>query len=80
MQGTAIVVVGKKEYHVQKGDVVVTPPYTTHFIITLSNDFVIAEVNTPSFNIGNYVPISESDDTFGFDKAQFERLIHAHYK
>lgn len=78
LQGTAIIVVGTKEYLVQKDDVIVTPPHTTHFTIP-GDDFVIAAVNTPSFNINNYVPIAETDDSVGFDKQQFDRLIHERY-
>lgn len=78
MQGTALVVVGTKEYRVQKGNVIVTPPHTTHFTIPI-DDFVIAVVNTPSFSIDNYIPISETDDALGFDKQQYERLVHTKY-
>lgn len=78
LQGTAVVVVGKQERHVQKGDVIVTLPHTTHFTIS-DKDFVLAVVSTPSVNMNNYVPIFESDATVGFDKEQYERLVDAKY-
>lgn len=76
VQGAATIVVGTKEYYAQKGDVIVTPPHTTHFTIP-DNEFVIAVINTPSFNVENYISIYESDEAFGFDKQQYERLVHA---
>ena len=67
--------VGTKERFAQTGDVIVTPPHTTHFTIP-DKDFVIAIVNTPSFNVNNYVSISETDYDLAFDRQQFDRLVN----
>jgi len=76
LQGTAIVVVGKVEYHVKPGDVIVIPPNKAHFTIP-DAEYVIACVNTPPYNPEHYIKLTESNAAFEFDKKQFDRLKNA---
>lgn len=79
LSGLGKVVVGGKVNEVQKGDVVITPPNTTHFTVPTKN-LVLAVINTPSFNPENYKPIVESDRPVGFDKGQFARMVGNAYR
>ena len=73
LQGSGKIVVGGKEQPIEKGSIVVTPPDTAHFTIP-DKDLVLAVINTPPFKPENYVVIAETDQAFGFDKAQYEGL------
>lgn len=79
LSGLGRVVVGGKVNEVQKGDVVITPPDTTHFTVPTEN-LVLAVINTPSFNPDNYKPIVESEQEVGFDKEQFAAMVEDAYK
>jgi mannose-6-phosphate isomerase-like protein (cupin superfamily) len=60
MQGAGRIAVGTEMRSLAKGDYVVTPPDTIH--CTLPDDeLILAVVNTPPFNIDNYVAVSEED-------------------
>jgi mannose-6-phosphate isomerase-like protein (cupin superfamily) len=72
LEGAGTVVVGGKEIEARRGSVVVTPPNTAHF--TIPHGLVLAVVNTPPFNAGNYVALTESDPSVGYDREQFARL------
>jgi mannose-6-phosphate isomerase-like protein (cupin superfamily) len=74
IQGSGLTVVGGKEFQLEKGSVVVTPPNTTHFTIP-KNDLVMMVINTPSFNAGNIVEPTESDRQVKFDKEQYDKLV-----
>lgn len=73
LQGSGIVVVGNKESSFVAGDVIVTPPLTTHYVIP-DNQCVMAVVNIPTFNVEDYHVITETNEAVKFDKMQFERL------
>lgn len=79
LQGTATLVIGGEEYNVNPGDVAIINPKIVHYAIP-DKDFVIAVVNTPPFNLKNYIPIDEDNDVeneiVGFNKGQFARLIN----
>jgi mannose-6-phosphate isomerase-like protein (cupin superfamily) len=73
--GMGTVVVGGKEIAVSEGSVVVTPPDTAHFTIQHGqHGLVLAVVNTPPFNVANYVALTESNPDVGYDRDQFLRL------
>jgi mannose-6-phosphate isomerase-like protein (cupin superfamily) len=79
LSGTATVVVGEKERHAKKGDVITIPPDTAHFTIP-AHDFVIAAVNNPPFTPGSYITLGASDEArleVEFDLAQYRRLTAA---
>lgn len=73
LEGLGFTVVGGKERYVKKGDVIVTPPDTSHFTVPDKN-LVIAVVNTPPFNHLNVVVNKHTDPRVGFDQEQFERF------
>lgn len=74
ISGSGLIVVGGEEIKIQKGSVIVTPPNTTHFTIP-KKDLVIIVINTPSFSAENIVNVKETDESVGFDKIQYERLL-----
>ena len=60
VQGAGRIAVGEQMRDLVKGDVVVTPPDTVH--CTLPDDeLVLAVVNTPPFNVDNYIALGEED-------------------
>jgi len=73
LQGSALIVVGRKEMNVTLGDVVIIPPNTAHFALP-DRDFIIAVVNTPPFKSENYIVVSATNHKVKFDKKQFEAL------
>lgn len=73
LEGMGLTVVGGKEQQVGPGDVVVTPPNNAHFTIP-TGDLVLAVINTPPFQEGDYIPVTETNETVLFNRAQFERL------
>ena len=75
LEGLGLTVVGGKEQEVRPGDVVVTPPNTAHF--TVPDSLVLAVINTPPFQEGDYIPLTDTDERVLFDRAQFERLTAA---
>jgi mannose-6-phosphate isomerase-like protein (cupin superfamily) len=79
LQGGGIVVVGNKESSFTAGDVIVTPPLTTHYVIP-DDQCVMAVVNLPTFNIEDYHVIAETNEAVKFDKAQFEQLTQTDHK
>ncbi|QQR49812.1 cupin domain-containing protein [bacterium] len=74
LQGSALVVITDQELHVTTGDVIVIEPYKAHFTIPDKN-FIIAAVNTPPFNPQNYIPLSETNHSVGFDLEKFNQII-----
>ena len=64
--------IGGEEITLKPQDHVVTPPDTAHF--TISHGLVLAVVNTPPFDAGNYVALTSSDPRVGFDQDQLNRL------
>lgn len=79
LQGTAIVVVGRFEHHVKRGDVIVISPNKAHFTIPDEN-YVLACVNTPPYNPEHFIVLTETNENFEFDKEQFDRLVSARLK
>lgn len=73
LQGLGLIVIGREERRIEKGSIIVTPPDTTHFTIP-TRDLVLAVINTPPFKPENYVVITETNPTLGFDREQFARL------
>ncbi len=73
LTGLGRIVVGGKESEIAEGSVIVTPPDIAHFTIPKHN-LVLAVINTPPFNPANYVPVTQSDSSIGFDRTQFDRL------
>jgi mannose-6-phosphate isomerase-like protein (cupin superfamily) len=73
LSGTGLTVVGGQEVQIQTGDVIVTPPKTTHFTIPKEN-LVLMVINTPPFNPDNNIHIDTSDKKLGYDHEQFKRL------
>lgn len=73
LTGLGLTVRGGEEIEIKEGSVVVTPPNTTHFTIP-KQDLVMVVINIPPFNPANNVPIDETNQDFGFDKAQYDRL------
>jgi len=60
IQGAGRIAVGTDILSLSRGDCIVTPPDTVH--CTLPDDeLVLAVVNTPPFNVDNYVVVSETD-------------------
>lgn len=76
LQGSALVVVKTEQRLVHKNDVVIISPNTAHFTIP-DDQFVIAVVNTPSYRPKNYIVLTKSNSTVGFDYEQFRKLAHA---
>lgn len=70
MQGSGLVVVGEQEYTVQKGDVVIIPPLTAHYVIP-AQDLVLAVVNNPPFCIEDYHVLNETNPHVSFDMNRF---------
>lgn len=75
LQGSATVVVGGEEHKVGPGDSVIIPPDNAHFTVP-NNEFVIAAVNIPAFQLDHYVVIdpTKSDPKLHFDAEQFRRF------
>ena len=61
------------ERRVGSGDVVVTPPNTTHYVIPDAETVLVA-ISTPPFMPESYIPVMETDPLVGFDRAQLKRL------
>lgn len=60
LEGVGKIAVGTQVQDLQPGTVIVTPPDTMH--VTLPNkDLVLAVVNTPPFELDNYVVVNEDD-------------------
>jgi mannose-6-phosphate isomerase-like protein (cupin superfamily) len=72
LAGSGKVVVGGKEQRLDAGESLVIPPDTAHF--TIPYGLVLAVVNTPPFVPENYQPLTESNPSVDFDKAQFDEL------
>jgi len=73
LAGLGRVVVGNKEMPIAKGDVIVTPPDTGHYVIP-TKDLVLVVINNPPFSPANSVDLIESNPDVGFDHEQFMRL------
>jgi len=73
LQGSGLVVVGRKEHQVQRDSMIVTQPDTAHFTIPIT-DLVLAVINTPPFKPENYIVLAESRNDVNFDYEQFARL------
>ena len=73
LEGSGHVVLGGKERVVKKGDVVVIPPDTAHFVYSIKG-LVLAVVNQPSFNPKNCIDLAESDPAVKFDLEQYKLL------
>ena len=71
--GHGKVFVGGQEIKLEPGTVSVTPPDTAHFTIPTEN-LVLAVVNTPPFNRANAVSLTETNQSVGFDKDQYDAL------
>lgn len=70
--GNGVVVVGDKELQVEKDSVVITPPNTAHYTIPEKN-LVVAVINTPPFQLENYVIVTEDKPQVEFSKNQFNK-------
>lgn len=79
MQGKGLVVVGEQEYQVTKGDIIVTPPLTTHYVIP-DNELILAVVNIPAFKIEDYHIVTETNGSVRFDKNRFDVCIQQNEK
>ena len=73
LQGNAHIIVGNNERFIHPGDVVIIPPLTAHFLIP-DNEFVIAVVNTPPFQVEHYIVVNETNADVSFDFVQFRGL------
>jgi mannose-6-phosphate isomerase-like protein (cupin superfamily) len=78
LSGTGLTVVGGQEMQIQPGDVIVTPPETTHFTIPNEN-LVLVVINAPPFNPANNLHIDQSDPTHFYDHDQYKRLTQRVY-
>lgn len=76
LQGTARVIVGRNEYFVKAGDVVVIPPNKAHFTFP-DAEYVIACVNTPPYKPEHHISLYETNETVEFDRELFERMLSA---
>ena len=74
LSGTGLTVVGGKELKVMTGDVIVTPPDTTHFTIP-HGQLVLIAINTPPFDSNRSIHISETKLEVGYDHEQYKRLL-----
>ena len=74
LSGTALIYVGGKENKVKAGDVIIIEPNNAHFTIP-DKDFVIAAVNTPPFRPENYICLTETNHSVGFDLEKFNQII-----
>jgi|GEM_PF-426290 len=72
IQGSGKTFVRNHEYDITAGSIIVMPPVTTHY--TIAKDVVLAAVTTPSFQPEDYIPIAETSEVHGFDKAKYEQL------
>lgn len=61
LQGSGRIAVGSEIQHLSPGTTVVTPPETIHITLPADN-LVLAVVNTPPFNINNYVSVDRNDE------------------
>lgn len=75
MQGSGLVVVGRTEQRIGKGDTIVVLPDKAHYTIP-NKDLVLALVNSPPFQPEIYVTFDpeKSHDEIDFDAEQFRRL------
>lgn len=73
LEGSGHVVLGGKEMIVKKGDVVVIPPDTAHYVFSIKG-LVLAVVNQPPFNPKNCIDLTESDPAVKFDLEQYKLL------
>jgi len=73
LEGSGHVVLRGKERIVKKGDVVVIPPDTAHYVFSIKG-LVLAVVNQPPFNPKNCIDLTESDPEVKFDLEQFQLL------
>jgi mannose-6-phosphate isomerase-like protein (cupin superfamily) len=60
IQGLGKIVVGEQIHDLTPGGVIVTPSETMHVTKT-DKDLVLVVVNTPPFDVDNYVTMSEAD-------------------
>jgi len=72
LQGAGLVVVGGKEHKLSQRSPVIIPPNKAHFVIP--DDLVIAVINVPCFKPGNYMVLTKSNASVGFDYDQFLKL------
>lgn len=61
VQGVGKIAVGNEVHDLAPGTSIVTPPDTVHITLP-GKDLVLAVVNTPPFNIDNYVVVDSTDD------------------
>ncbi len=73
LQGSGILVIGKNENNITRGDVLFISPNTAHFMAH-ADDLIIGVVNTPPFNPHTYVPLYESNEDVNFCIKQFRHL------
>lgn len=71
LQGYGSVVIGYKTQQLKKDSVVIIPTNTGHFTLP-TKDLVLAVINTPPFNVKNYIALEETNAKVCFDKDQFE--------
>jgi mannose-6-phosphate isomerase-like protein (cupin superfamily) len=73
LQGNGRMVIAGCEQTIAAGDVVVVPSNKAHFVLP-GNDLIIGVINTPPFNAENYIPLTATNSTVGFDRTQFDAL------
>lgn len=66
LQGTGAVVMANEVYEVGPQDVLVTPPEVAHYVIP-HDSLVLGVVNSPPFEAANYVALSTSNASVGYD-------------
>lgn len=76
LSGGGLTVVGGKELQIKAGDIVVTPPETTHFTIPKEN-LVMIVINTPPFNPDNNIGVDATNPVVEYDHKQYKRLVNA---
>lgn len=69
LEGSGSIIVGEKNISVTTGDVVEIPPMTAHY--TISNKLVFACINTPPFDMNNYIKLSVDDPAVKFNYENF---------
>ncbi len=60
IRGVGKVGVGNEIHEARPGVTIVTPPDTVHCVYSPEQDIVLAVINTPPFNAGNYVSLDET--------------------
>lgn len=76
LAGQATVVVGQNEQRYKTGDVIITPPNFSHYVIG-KEPCVIGVIAIPKFTGGDYYPLEETNTLVHFDKNKFDHLVAA---